>query len=102
VSTHGRGAGRSGQNRPACRRLTRTSGRTADTGEPARTSRRITPAPQSEVSPSLRSHLAAFALEGESEIGATGAVLSVAIPFAIFVVLDGARVAGDDGSPHDR
>ncbi len=32
-------------------------------------------------------HVAAFELEGESEIGATGAVLSVAIPFAIFVAV---------------
>jgi hypothetical protein len=29
-------------------------------------------------------HVAAFTLEGEAEIGATGAVLSVAIPFAIY------------------
>jgi len=32
-------------------------------------------------------HVAAFELEGESEIGTTGAVLSVAIPFAIFVAV---------------
>ena len=32
-------------------------------------------------------HVAAFALEGKAEIGPTGTVLSVAIPFAIFVAV---------------